>query len=121
MKARKGFVSNSSTSSFVFVGFIGDNLNFEDPWEAAEKVGCDLLYGEEDGLPENIKCVFGKFLLQFSDEDYTEAVPFDWYTAKNEVEQIRNRLRAKLRLGNFNRRCGNNRILSWPLVGRIRS
>ena len=50
MKIRNGFVSNSSTSSFMILGVI---------FESAEKLGVDELYNAEEKFPTKSKLDFG--------------------------------------------------------------
>jgi len=58
MKARNGFVSNSSSSSFVVFGYSVSGLTYDDVENIEERDRITLLYGEEDGIAEG-KTVIG--------------------------------------------------------------
>jgi hypothetical protein len=94
MKQRKGFVANSSTASFVLVGFVADELaEREDIYEYLEDLNVDYLYGLEGGAPAGTKLVVGEFLLWISSDDYTaETESLDWHSVRNKVEELRNTL-----------------------------
>ena len=69
MKKRLGFVSNSSSSSFVLCGIEVENLCLEDDglYDACEEVGLKMLEGAEDGV-EGL--VIGKLLATGEDYDF---------------------------------------------------
>jgi len=52
MKIRSGFVSNSSSSSFVVLGYSVSGLTYDDVVNIEERDGITLLHGGEDGLAE---------------------------------------------------------------------
>ena len=73
MKSRSGFVSNSSSCSFILLGVHLDKDQLEklktdlgnDYWEKLEELDIDYIYDDEtDG------CWMGDHLADFSDEDY---------------------------------------------------
>jgi len=68
MKIRAGFVSNSSTSSFVLIGFDASNLglNMDDIY--SEMYDFDYITSSEGGAPDGVDLVIGKFLLTLSSE-----------------------------------------------------
>jgi len=71
MKKRQGFVSNSSSSSFILCGIQIENLCVEDEiGDICEKAGLRYLNGGEDGVEGE---VVGKLLAE-SDDEYMEAV-----------------------------------------------
>jgi len=96
MKTRLGFVSNSSTASFVLVGFVADELveQFGDEiYERLEDLNVDYLYGLEGGAPRGTELVIGEYLLYISSDDYAaETDSIDWHSIRNKVEELRNEL-----------------------------
>lgn len=101
MKIRQGFVSNSSTSSFVLVGFDATGL-FEDSEELQEKselMEFDYLIGDEGGCPEGMEYVVGMYLSYWSSEDYGINVkPIDLIGLRNNIMDLRDKLGAKTRI-----------------------
>ena len=106
MKIRMGFVSNSSTSSFVLLGFDVSNAVTERA-EIRKLVDRELwkenyavLFGEESGVRSG-QTVVGKFLLSISSDDYMESEEFDLDAAMTklqstiaDVSKLRERLGA---------------------------
>ncbi len=111
MKFRLGFVTNSSTASYVVLGFKikeGEfdyakalkNLGAEgemDPerfWDAMCDLDCAVLYGTEDGLPSNNDHVVGKYIAHISSEDYAESVEADLSEFVKPVTDLHRKLGA---------------------------
>ena len=97
MKARKGFVSNSSTSSFVLLGFDATGLfDIDDAEALSKRLDFDLTYGEEGGAPEGIDFIVGEFLAMISDEDYgIGPEKIDIFAAIGKVTEIKEKLGAE--------------------------
>ena len=68
MKTRLGFVSNSSTSSFVVIGFRYDDYPGLEENSNYYKKGFTVLQGTDDGIPEG-QVVVGKQIAGWSDDD----------------------------------------------------
>lgn len=72
MRIRKGFVSNSSSSSFVAIGFIfdqdklGDAVSWED-YDSIYNKNLSVYNGSEGGLEDN-EIAFGKEIFTSDDE-----------------------------------------------------
>lgn len=92
MRLKSGFVSNSSTTSFVFVGFRANDLHIKEPYEELGDE-YDFLYGTEDGLPEDDMLVIGREIFRFDDEDYVTRIS-GLEEVFAEVEQMREKLRG---------------------------
>lgn len=91
MKMRAGFVSNSSSSSFVLIGFEAPGMAFCDAYDLQETHGCDYLDHEENGLPEDAKGpVFG-FKIRISDDDWVTRI-FDLGEIVDKVNALRKEL-----------------------------
>lgn len=84
MKKRDGFVSNSSTASFVLLGFDATELGVKDPWPDDALTG-----GDEGGCPPGVETVIGKFLFKCSSDDWCAAEVEDLGQVLAEVEKIR--------------------------------
>ena len=95
MTGRSGFVSNSSTASFVLLGFNASELG--DVWEddrfRAEdgERKLDFLCGSEDGCPEGVSLVIGKYLFRIYSDDYASSEAIDFDKILCEVRAIRDR------------------------------
>jgi len=111
VKIRNGFVSNSSTASFVLVGFVADELiekHGDDIYEWLEDLNVDFLYGLEGGAPRGTKLVIGEYLLYISSDDYTSEIEsLDWTEVRNKVEEIRNRLKVNSPIRIYSGMCAN--------------
>lgn len=87
MKIRNCFVSNSSTCSFIFLGYELDNFENDDPYEHFKKMGLDyenLEYGPQ---------LVGKILLWISDgfeESENLEIPFE------KLEEFKEEIKKKL-------------------------
>jgi len=80
MKVRQGFVSNSSSSSFIAVGF-SKYVGWNEPDDPTFKELYDLLsigeYGEVTGPGEVLGCGYGKYVLESGISVYcSEEGPF---------------------------------------------
>lgn len=70
MKIRQGFVSNSSSSSFIAIGNIQKYKDYDDIENLVETSEAQVLVGSEDGLNNDEYCVT-EFFTQ-SDCDYMD-------------------------------------------------
>lgn len=97
MKKRKGFVANSSTASFVLVGFDGSNLfsDLEDVWNIESKVKFDSLYEGEGGAPEGVALVIGRYVAHMSSDDYEPCEMVDFEELMEDVKRIQKELGAE--------------------------
>jgi hypothetical protein len=93
MKFRPGFVSNSSTASFVLLGFDASSLKFDDgdgPYYFCEEMNADYLWGMEGGAPTEDSLIIGKFITYIHSDDYTsECELVDLDAIQKEVESFR--------------------------------
>ena len=86
MKLKTGFVSNSSTTSFVIVGFPhpADSMDDED-----FEMSVDWVDGDDVEIPGNL-VIIGKYIAKQSSEDWgLETAVFDWQSLVDDVNQIR--------------------------------
>jgi len=82
MKTRQGFVSNSSSSSFIFLGVMVSELKFPEGFDIYKS---DYKPLESKYLNAEGGYVIGKRLATFSDDDYkTNCI------SVNEIHRLRN-------------------------------
>jgi hypothetical protein len=93
MKGRSGFVSNSSTASFVLLGFDASGIDL-DP-EEIDDLPFAVLWGDEDGCPAGVERVIGKYLFRCSSDDWatSEVESLDDYI--RDVERLHDRYGAQ--------------------------
>ena len=87
MKYRKGFVSNSSTVSFVLLGFDVSDRIADDFWQVVEGLGANLITEDEGATPKGVSAVVGKYLLYVYNED-------DWSPESISLEESMDSVRA---------------------------
>ncbi len=102
MKIRSGFVSNSSTSSFVIIGFDATSLfsDSEDVWEDAEnlldekEINADIqmVVIADSSNDEEEHTIIGKLLFDWDSYESVESEGFDFSVVAKEVEAIREKL-----------------------------
>ncbi len=98
MKVRNGFVSNSSTASFVLVGFDCTGANLEekfakDFYDIADDLDASYIYEGEGGAPNGVEYVLGKYLAYIhSDESYCTSEQVDVQELMEQVEEIRRKV-----------------------------
>ncbi len=86
MKTRLGFVSNSSSSSFVLYGYeIGHDFS-EDTWHKANKLGLKILSGGEDGVGD--ATVVGKIIGE-TDDGYMDSATLDMNELTNSLQGVK--------------------------------
>lgn len=115
MKGRSGFVSNSSTASFVLLGFDASRLLEEniDAWEDDRFYNGDgdalyeCLNGSEGGCPPGVDLVIGKYLFLCSSDSYAESTVEILQPYLDEVYKLKDKLgvRAPIRLWSGTRGC----------------
>jgi len=80
VKVRSGFVSNSSTSSFVLIGLYLDasQYTYKALDELVEPQGLRVIsYGAEEGFVPKGKFFVGEELMRIGDEGGSEEIPFN--------------------------------------------
>lgn len=119
MKLRADFVTNSSTASYVVLGFKIKDGEFDYAralkklgvtdveeavfWDALYGLDCAVLHGREDGLPSDDEHVVGKYIAYFSDDGYADPAEIRLRNVFKPVRDLRERLglitRIKLYIG----------------------
>lgn len=121
MKKRNGWVSNSSTCSFVLVGFDGSGLMDEDTFWAMNEAEGDydwlqkegftmdkakfdafskmikdfsVLYGTDDGLRDGEMVIGEEIVAIYSDDGYIQSGTVKWDDVYSRVEQIQQQVGA---------------------------
>jgi len=92
MKVRPGFVSNSSTASFVLLGFDASSMKFDDPddrYYFFEEMQADHIYEGEGGAPSGIELVVGRFIAYITSDCYESSKTVDLDAIQKEVESFR--------------------------------
>jgi hypothetical protein len=85
VKARSSFVSNSSSCSFCILGFA--TPEFKDSWyEKSKELGCDFA---TEGLPDNIACVFGKYIMKAYDDEVVQPEEIGITELVDKVSELR--------------------------------
>ena len=97
MKGRSGFVSNSSTASFVLLGFDASEIARRvDFWDSEKyedfRDQHDCLVGDEGGCPAGVSLVVGKYLLYSPSDGWAEGEVLDVADVMAEVEEIKKEL-----------------------------
>jgi len=72
MKIKIDFVTNSSTTSFVMLGYVirdQDDERLDKLQEKAEKLGYQLFIGMESGAPDDNSALVGEIIGEASNED----------------------------------------------------
>lgn len=125
MKIRLDHVTNSSTASYVVLGFkIKDGeFDYEKAlgnfgagtaggcekgllWDALYALDCAVLHGREDGLPSDDEHVVGKYVAYIGSEDWVESIESDLVDFIKPVTDLHQKLGAtvpiKLYIGTKN-------------------
>lgn len=85
MKIRQGFVSNSSSSSFVLYGHEIEEDYSDEVQAQFHKLGLRLLSGGEDGVGDST--VLGTMIAE-TDDDYLESAELDMNELTNSIKDI---------------------------------
>ena len=122
MKVRLDHVTNSSTASYVVLGFkIKEGFDYaralknlgakgemgpERFWDSLYDMDCAVLHGNEGGLPNDDEHVVGKYVAYFTDDGYAESVETDLSDFVKPVTDLQQKLGAttpiKLYIGTKN-------------------
>ena len=97
MRTKLDFITNSSSTSYVMLGYTverSDRFLSEEFYEEAEKLGYSVFVGTDGGAPDNNLVLIGEIISEFNDEypDEFKEQLMDLDELKNKSEEIKKKL-----------------------------